>query len=160
MDHGDTCDSGTRLWSAWGRCWREWGTPGSTAAGAKSWAWGTRHRPARAPRLVRPCTLHTSQNQGACRCSHCCSPCAAEPPSPFSLKPQSRKKKKKNRLRADFLVGFGFGFRSSRLKILWLSKVRLGLEWEHLCCLLAKVKAKMLKGYICIIQTQMRSVSL
>jgi hypothetical protein len=55
----------------------------------------------------------------------------------------SRPNQEKTCLKADFLVGFGF--RSSRLKILWLSKVRLGLGWEHLCCLLTKVKAKMLK---------------
>lgn len=141
QNHSDTCDSGTRLWSAWGRCWREWDTPGSTAACATSWVLDTPRRRARAPRPAQPCTLRTSRHQGACRCSRCCSLYDAEPqPSPFFLNANQEKAVWK------VLLLWALALRVKRLKILWLCKVRLGLEWEHLLCLLAKVRAKMLKA--------------
>lgn len=79
VSQNDTCDSGTRPWSAWARCWREWGTLESVAVYAKSWALGTQNRLARAPQLAQLCTLHTCQHQGAYWYSHCYSLCAAEP---------------------------------------------------------------------------------
>ncbi len=149
----DTCDSGTRPWSAWARCWREWGTLGSAAACAKSWAWGTQYRLARAPPPAQPCTSHTCQRQGgdcACWCSHCCSLCDAEPqPSPFLCFSNSPIKKKQ--FESYLFCGY-FGFWELKVKDSIFGLVKSVLEvgntqeayWWRL-------KPKMFKGYACII---------